>query len=729
MAIRMQGSWTVSVHSKSASFPQRVVIQGAATGNGTYAGAVATPPVFVTGADWTIRVQNDPGTGWVDSEDQITFPTVALGQYRFDIQTNDSGGDQDFDDLVLRCQTPATATDFLVYGHASSYRGTCVFNPCFRRPLVIDSAVSLREALKYPAIQQALREVYPERLRPQPPNPPDPAPFRPMVLSLDDDGLIPPRETLAIRLRKLDGPAEETKKQAAARMPTIASVETLALAKTKARSAIDRVGLASLVDRIRVFCHTQSLAGVVLRFQEYDRTAAELAGGPYTGAGLRENLGIAVTDRNGNYIFRFSRPIEAFFDEAAVDTGAGELAVTQSAPDLIVQLIDVMAPGTVLFESAPYFNVPPFKRIDICIPEGRLHPTLCVSGQVIQAVGNVFIGPAPGPTLGQPKGYGDRVGMNNALGLEGRITARNTSGPQVRCAAWAGTLDLFGCFLDHPSVTHYTIRYRAGASGPWTFFSQELRHPLVAQAGNPGYDGELIGPNLVSLKVDGGAAALAPAYTNIESNGLFVSTHRDRRAQINTLALSVTTPGPVQVWIEGYDGANRVVGAEDSIVLYVDNSGPSLDIDDDVTMGATTLGNCAKFKLPAGQPGAPLTVKFKVDQKQGFLDTYELFMNKGATGTFPVTSGATPPFLTRSYLHDSNDLACSDFRGTFDDTTCNPATGYVTLDVTPASGGWLEAGQTFCAFSLKLTASTRTTNGYGGGWTANAIPVLIGIEA
>ena len=138
MAIRMQGAWTVSVHSKSAAFSQRFLIEGAAAGNGTYTGDIMTPPVFVTGADWTIRIQHNPGTGWRDSEEQITTPTISLGQYRFDIQSNDTGGDLDFNDLILTCSMPATATDFLIFGNVTSYHGYCVFNPCYPRYFVID---------------------------------------------------------------------------------------------------------------------------------------------------------------------------------------------------------------------------------------------------------------------------------------------------------------------------------------------------------------------------------------------------------------------------------------------------------------------------------------------------------------------------------------------------------------------------------------------------------------
>ena len=80
MAIPMQGEWTVSVKSKNAAFPQRFIIAGADSGNGTYVGDVATAPVPVTGPNWRIQIQNNPGSGFVDSADQIKFPTVSGGQ-------------------------------------------------------------------------------------------------------------------------------------------------------------------------------------------------------------------------------------------------------------------------------------------------------------------------------------------------------------------------------------------------------------------------------------------------------------------------------------------------------------------------------------------------------------------------------------------------------------------------------------------------------------------------
>src|SRR4030095_13592343 len=205
MAIPMQGSWTVSVKSKNADFPQQFVVAGADSGNGTYVGTVGTSAI-VTGANWRIQIQNNPGTGFINSAEQIKFPTISGGNYRFDIESNDAGADQDFNDLILTCSTPVTATDFVVYGHAKAYSGRC-FLPCFPNWLVIDSDLVLREALTYPPIRKAIEKLYPERVRIKKPIPePDPPPFVPMMIPLAEDRLIPDKRVQLLRL-----PAEEVK--------------------------------------------------------------------------------------------------------------------------------------------------------------------------------------------------------------------------------------------------------------------------------------------------------------------------------------------------------------------------------------------------------------------------------------------------------------------------------------------------------------------------------------
>ncbi len=735
MSITMQGSWTVEVKSKSAAYPQRFVIAGAGAENGPH--PHNSPPVFVTGDSWTITVQSDPGSGWVDSEHQIKFPTTGAGRYRFDIETNDPGSDQDFNDLILTCSTPQTATDFLIYGHVSYYSGYC-FNPCWPRFVVIDSPLVLAQALKNRTLRSTIEKLYPDRLladRPQVgPIPPDPPPFRPLVIPLSGPAATPARQAQVLSLSPVETKPKKGRGKQAAETEILNEVSVARLFERESSFATatidyDRLGVASIVDRWRPRCETGPLPGVALRFQEYDRTALELAGAAYSGDGDRENLGVCATDRNGNYIFRFQRSLAEFFAEANADTAVGETEVVQSMPDVIAQLLDPMAVGGFAYESAPKWNVPVLRRLDLCIPEstlgGGLNP--CNENLIIQAIGNVFIGPE--------KVDGTRQGFNNFLGVTGKITAKNTRGPRTQCAAWAGRLDFYAC-LNNPEIRYYTIRYRRpwDPVGVWQFVQETYRHDRVSKIHIPGYIGDLVGASDVNLEVDG-VAQSAKAYDNIEVQTGWIGTHIRRKVQLRSAIYEDGQPGPVLFRIEGYraDGS-RFPGADDTVTLFIDNTAPQLILDPTITMGAQTLGNCALFTVPEADPGEPLTVRFKVDQAQGFLQSYRLYMEKGATGHFPVLPQKTPPNMVAPYRHREyehvDDLACALFHGTFDDPTADAVTGFATVDLTPTSGRWLEVGQPFCAFSVRLRGEKRATNGYGGFGPWHAYPeVLIGIEA
>lgn len=734
MAITMQGNWTVSVKSKNASFPQRFIIAGAASGNGTHNGDVGTPAVNVTGANWIIRVQHNPGTGFIDSDEQIKFPTTTGTALSFDIQSNDSGADQDFDDLVLTCSMPRTATDFVLYGNASWYKGKCLFNPCNRRWIVIDSVFSLKEALANPVLRKPIEALYPERLQEEPPRigpTPPPPPFRPMVLPFEDVMALPAKQAQLVRLGVLEPEGPDPRPAlppGAIRPRTVAGTRTVTLSRPVAFPdlQIDRVAVARLVDQFFPLCQTGPLPGTVLRFLEYDRTATELAGGPYTGTGTREVLGVCATDRNGNYLFRFSRSISDFIHETNVDVAAGEDEVVQSMPDIIVQVVDPSLPTGFSYESAPYWNVPLIKRINICTPERRV-PAACQGQRAIQAIGNIF--------MGVPVAGGARVGFNNFLTPEGRITAKNSlpDVPQARCAAWAGALDFFACFIDHPEVKHYTIRYRKHGTAGWTFFQEKYIHPKIANIALPNYSGDPVGPFDVPLRVDGGPPAPTKAYINIENDNDWVLTHRIRKAVISSWLYAGDPEPPlpaesVDFRIEGYDAAgNKVAAADDTITLCIDNSAPDFRITE-VTMAGAPGGDCALFTVPAASPGTPLTVRFKANQRHGFMSSYGLSVRKGNIGGMPITGapGVPPGQISGSYVH-GDDLACSEFFGTFDGSG---TFGLVVADVTPAGGRWLEPGQPFCTFAVNLGCSTRVTNGYN---TAEAgygpVQYLLGIQA
>ena len=203
MALPMQGSWTVAFKSKNAAFAQRFVIAGAASGDGIYAGVAATPPVVVTGSSWSINIQHNPGGGWINSEMQFKFPTVSGGRYRVDIESDDSGGDLDFNDFVVACSTPVTLTDFVVFGNVSCYSGRCVFNPCYPYPfLAIESAIALQEALQRPVLRKPIELLYPEYVFKIPRPLPDPPPFRPLVIPLEGQAALPPKRAQILQDRK-----------------------------------------------------------------------------------------------------------------------------------------------------------------------------------------------------------------------------------------------------------------------------------------------------------------------------------------------------------------------------------------------------------------------------------------------------------------------------------------------------------------------------------------------
>jgi hypothetical protein len=156
----MHGNWTIS-SEKNASYAQRFIVSGADTGTGTY--QVPHAPVQVTGDTWSVRVQCKPSgaSTWSDSEYQITFPVESAGQYSFRLEANDIWpGDQDFNDLVLTFTAPVTETDFLVYGHVSSYSG-CSYNHCSFSHILVESLHAYRTATRFALIKDTLKKIYP----------------------------------------------------------------------------------------------------------------------------------------------------------------------------------------------------------------------------------------------------------------------------------------------------------------------------------------------------------------------------------------------------------------------------------------------------------------------------------------------------------------------------------------------------------------------------------------
>jgi len=728
MSIAMQGNWTVRVKSKNAAFGQRFQIIGSVSGGGTFSGQTSTPPVFVTGGQWAINIQNQPtGQPWQDSHQRIGFPTISGGLVQFDIRSNDAGGDQDFDDLILTCSMPVSAAEFVVYGKVETYAGRCIFNPCYPYYFVIDSPVALAHAVEIEGLRDVIGKLYPSaipQVRPRIPIPDPPPDFTPLVIPTGVEatagGLEFRSKAVASEVllaeatakvakagaaKSAKGPsADAVEEEAAARIQGTAHPVVLDSTPVSAGASVlehsELLTVAGIADKIGILfpCESEDAPGLLLRFQEYDRTASEKLGGPYTGVGSRENLGFAVTDEVGNYIFHFSRSLLDFAAEAS-DLGAGELLSVQIRPDLIAQ---VLGTGLVLdFESAPYYNIPNLRRIDLCVPRGQVHPSVgCVGDRVINRIGDILVL------------HSAIDGVPNTLDAIGRITARNANAPAVDCAGWRGGLRLYACF-GNPAVTMYTVTFRRiGIDANPTPVSEPHKLdylPLLV------FGGISVGPFTRPVHLGGGPLVPAPTYDNHDGDSNWIEN--DLKLILNSyLYRPGDQPGSVDFRIEGYNAAgNKVPGADDTIRLYIHNQTfilgrPNNSKGDiiSIAMGGTTLGDCGLFDLSA--PDVPLAVRYRAVDPAGFVQSWGLRVTRGNNFAMPikVDSGVVPKAFPPPTVNP-----CT-FHGTRDEPTAS-IDDYVVTALKPDGINWLATGVTFCAFAFTLTQNDRVTDGRAGG--------------
>jgi hypothetical protein len=443
MSLAMQGSWTVSVKSKSAAAPQRFTISGAATGNGTHVVSGSTAAVPVSGPHWRITIEAQQGSVWKPSVMRFKNPVQSGSLVKVDIESNDFGADQDFNDLILTCTMPTSSADFVIYGHATSYSGPCWFNPCFRFHLVIDSLAQLSQALKNPVARAAIEKLYPELVLPGPKNPPDPAPLRtftPLMLPTPRSPGLPPRTLQVTRTAN----EASTRQFVSGRSASIAMLDG---------ALTQKVG--RLLDGLQtqfVLCKTTTLGNYGLRFQEYDRTRPSLAAAPIRAPAT------ARTWDDGHRSFRQLRvPLQPQPGRgrrrSAERRGGRRDATVQALPDLIAQVLGAgLVPAA---ETGCFFNVHNLQRIDICVPDTNIVlPSSCVDNKILTFIGKISM-----------------TSALNSLDATGRITAHSTAGnaPQIDCGVWWGNLDLWGCLGD--DVARYTVRTRPLGGGPadWQF--------------------------------------------------------------------------------------------------------------------------------------------------------------------------------------------------------------------------------------------------------------------
>jgi hypothetical protein len=758
MHITMQGDWTVRVKSKSAAFPQRFVIVGADSGNGTYNGLTTTAPVEVQGATWSIFIQHDPGggIGFRNSTTRLKSPQRIGDNHVFDIESDDRGagdGDGDFNDLVLTCTTPFDPSDYLVYGHLSLTSGICAFNPCYRDWMVIDTPEALREAFLKPDVAAILRKYYRKRFPkwrlPFPPIPPEPwldelrRDWRgPIMINLKNDFQIPPRQADVYQFstKNVDVSSKSAKMAAGKGEITTYRLDrsiTDNVSMVASPALAERLQLAEVVDvGIRYRCSSEPGAFVTLTFEEYDRTAAELAGGAYTGEGHRQALGTTTTDAFGNYLFRFSRTWVDNLIENWLDVADGESTSVQVRPDVIVKVVS-LAPYELVYESAAHFNIRNLKRINLCIPGRRVRATsFCFNGSLIGGLGNVFIGGNPN-TLGSRDSIGIdspliRNGYANLLDAKGIVTVNNSqAGFTAKCAAWAGTIDVKGCMYNarrgatDPLITSYTIRYtKSPTANDWQYVTESYLHPKYSKRNEPNYHGDLVGPEKRNLKVDGGAAQSVSSYRCIQTEALtgavdWEFTNIDRYMQLNSALYEGDQSGTVYFRVDGYDAAGNQV-ATDLIALYISNRKLDFSLSEmEFADSSIEELGCGLFRVLDGSPASegssqmatPITVEFQVHDQDplGFIDAYELSLTKCPSNiAVRVNGNPVSGNVLANQLPPSSDV-CAYSKGT-------PFNTLVSLSITPESGGtWLNDGEEYGALTAHLWAVRRVTNGYNSG--------------
>jgi hypothetical protein len=737
----MQGNWTVAVKSKSAAFPQRFIVQGAASGNGIHSGAPGTS-VYVTGSQWSINIQNDPGTGWQTSDAKLIFPHQVGWNYEFDIQSDDAAGDGDFNDLILTCSTPVNINEFIIYGNITLYSPACIFNPCRRFPYVIETAAALAQALKNPLLAGYIKKYYPDRVPDLVnPNPPDPAPyFSPIVFDLTNEAMQPKTALQYVR-----NAPEEKKKKAADKQGQSFAASDFKLVSSPSVSAAglsalssDNIDVAKVIDGIYYrHCLNDPGANLTLTFEEYDRTAAELLGGAYTGTGNRQLLGDTITDINGNYIFKFSFGMTFPYLEDAVDVAPGEDINIVLYPDVIVKVVGY-SPSQVLYESAPYYNIHNLRRIDLCLPETTIQvPSACFNGNLIGSLGNVFIGGNQNTIASLSAASLRRYGDSNYLESTGVISVNSPlAGFNIECAAWGGTIDMKGCMYDtsksaaNNKIKWYTIRVNRDGTSGWQYVSQNYKQPKFSKRNLPNYIGDDVGPFYPN--VGGTLNGSVPAYINIQreifADGIdWEFTNMDRYMQLNTalydVLTGVRTPGRFYVRVDGYDATgNLVPNATDLVPLFIHNLGLNFKLTGAVLNDPTIVqSDCGLYRLTDAQMKTPMLFSFEANDIYGFVDNYALTMGRcpgtsldliaNIEGNFTITGSHTfPGGHNLLNVHD----ACPGYTGTDSDYS-NPGLVSVQVNPTVAGDGWIKATEYFTIYSFSLTANQRVTNGYNSG--------------
>ncbi|MEJ2052540.1 MAG: hypothetical protein P8X42_01355 [Calditrichaceae bacterium] len=390
VALKMQGSWCMQIKNAANNNPQRFVISDAKTGNGIYNIKEGMPQVYADGENWTFHIEKNPGNGFVPCPEQIRFPYTMNGKYQFDIEAAARQSTDNNHDTAITCCTPQTTSDYLIYGNVSAYDDPCFFNPFYHFWIVLETRDAFYEALKYDSLRQAIKRLYLDRLAKEilmPETDRISEPFIPIIIPLHDETIIPPSMGQVLKIEPFSSETAETTEQFD--NYSIISKETFLLNQAKKLDIeINRVALCNVFDHVLPRCVTESLPGIELEFFEYFRTNMEFCGGPFTGGGKRKRIGSCIADHNGNYIFRFKKSETSKINKSILKFDIEKDASVQIMPDIVIRLRQ-NDNKKIIHETIPYWNIPLFKRINICFPKKKITKTSGETGSESQSAKTV----------------------------------------------------------------------------------------------------------------------------------------------------------------------------------------------------------------------------------------------------------------------------------------------------------------------------------------------------
>jgi hypothetical protein len=400
-----------------------------------------------------------------------------------------------------------------------------------------------------------------------------------------------------------------------------------------------------------------------------------------------------------------------------------------------------------LYESAPYFNIPNLKRINICLPKNRVRLTSsCANDNLIGSLGNVALGGTQNSLGLFTAAALTRDGFGNYLDHKGRISVGGSTAQfSVQCASWGGVVDIIGCIYDETKklvdnhIRWYTIRIKRQGAADWTFVEENYKHPI-----HPVGEGT-VGSFIHPLHVDGGPIKNVPAYKNIRWEmhaGItnWKGSNIDCLMQLHTglydMENGAHKPGIFYLRIDGYDDAGNPVGGQtDMIALYIHNKALNFGLTSPFLDDSTIVyAGCQLYRLTDDQNNTPMKLSFMANDLDdvasgvhGFVDNYRLTMSRCPGSTIALVVTPNPPLsntpvgetLLSAGTSSSTKPACNGFTGTEDVFFGN--TGLVEVTLEPGAGetGWIKASEYFTTFTFSLTAGKRVTNGYNSGVDGN----------